>query len=62
MGKQILSLLPDLGKAFWETFQMVGISLSLALLLGVPLGLLLLLRTRGFSGRTRYSMRSEGFL
>jgi len=41
MSTQIVGLLPDLGKAFWETFQMVGISLTLALLLGIPLGLLL---------------------
>ncbi len=47
MSKQILSLLPDLGKAFWETFQMVGISLSLALILGVPLGLLLFVTDKG---------------
>jgi D-methionine transport system permease protein len=47
MSKQILSLLPDLGKAFWETFQMVGISLSLALFLGVPLGLLLFITDKG---------------
>lgn len=47
MINQILSLLPDLGKAFWETFQMVGISLSLALLLGIPIGLFLFVTDKG---------------
>ncbi len=40
-------LLQDLAKAFLETFQMVGISLSLALVLGVPLGLVLFVTDRG---------------
>ena len=40
-------LLQDLGKAFYETFQMVGISLSLAIVLGVPAGLLLFVTDRG---------------
>jgi len=40
-------LLQDLGKAFHETFQMVGISLTLAILLGVPAGLLLFVTDRG---------------
>ena len=47
MIDQILNLMPELGKAFWETFQMVGISLSLALLLGVPIGLLLFITDKG---------------
>jgi D-methionine transport system permease protein len=40
-------LLQDLAKAFLETFQMVGISLSLAIVLGVPLGLVLFVTDRG---------------
>lgn len=47
MSNQILSLLPDLWLAFLETFQMVGISLSLALILGTPLGLLLFITDTG---------------
>ncbi len=47
MDEATRELLVDLGKAFFETFQMVGISLSLAILLGVPLGLLLFVTDRG---------------
>jgi D-methionine transport system permease protein len=47
MSDATRELLQDLGKAFLETFQMVGISLTLALLLGVPLGLALFVTDRG---------------
>lgn len=40
-------LLQDLIKAFGETFQMVGISLTLSILAGIPLGLLLYATDRG---------------
>jgi len=62
MDKQILGLLPDLGKAFWETFQMVGISLSLALLLGVPLGLLLFITDKGFFWENKVFNAAGGVL
>jgi D-methionine transport system permease protein len=42
-----ISLLPDLTKAFGETFFMVGISLFLSVLLGIPLGLLLYVTSKG---------------
>jgi D-methionine transport system permease protein len=40
-------LLQDLIKAFGETFHMVGISLTLSILAGIPLGLLLYATDRG---------------
>jgi D-methionine transport system permease protein len=40
-------LLPDIIKALWETGIMVGISLLLALLLGLPLGFGVFLTRRG---------------
>jgi D-methionine transport system permease protein len=40
-------LLVDLARAFGETFQMVGVSLALAIGVGVPLGLLLFMTERG---------------
>ena len=40
-------LLSDLARAFGETFQMVGVSLALAVVAGVPLGLLLFMTERG---------------
>ena len=62
MINQILSLLPDLGKAFWETFQMVGISLSLALLLGIPIGLLLFITDKGLFWENRIFNAVGGIL
>ena len=46
-NRALLELLADLGKAFVETFQMVGVSLGFALILGVPFGLLLHITDRG---------------
>jgi D-methionine transport system permease protein len=43
----VIALLPDLGKAFLETFQMVGISLGMAVLLGLPTGFFLFITDKG---------------
>lgn len=47
MDEATRELAGDLLKAFGETFQMVGISLALAIVVGVPLGLLLFMTERG---------------
>lgn len=62
MIDQILNLMPELGKAFWETFQMVGISLSLALLLGVPIGLLLFITDKGLFWENKLFNTAGGVL
>jgi len=62
MIDQILKLMPELGKAFWETFQMVGISLSLALLLGIPIGLLLFITDKGLFCENKVFNRTSGVL
>ena len=62
MIDQILNLMPELGKAFWETFQMVGISLSLALLLGVPIGLLLFITDKGLFWENKIFNTAGGVL
>jgi D-methionine transport system permease protein len=43
----IASLLPELNKAFIETLYMVGISLVIALLFGLPIGVLLFITDQG---------------
>ena len=58
----IRELFPDLVKAFDETFRMVGISLTLAVLAGVPLGLLLYVTDRGLFLRNRYINAVGGLL
>ncbi len=55
-------LLQDLVKAFGETFQMVGVSLALAIVLGIPLGLLLYVTERGLFAESRVVNAIGGFL
>lgn len=45
--QHIIELLPDMTKAFGETLYMIGISLSIALIIGLPLGVLLFITDRG---------------
>lgn len=50
------------GKAAWETFQMVGISVSLAILVGGPLGLFLFITLRGLFFENRYLNAISGLI
>ena len=60
MDKHYLaSLSADLAKAFWETFQMVGISLAIAVAVGVPMGLFLYVTSRDLR-RARKEMDRNG--
>jgi D-methionine transport system permease protein len=43
----LITILPDLNKAFFETLYMVLIALAIALLIGLPLGVLLFVTDRG---------------
>ena len=52
-NEYFISLLADLSKAFIETFQMVGISLALSIVLGIPLGLVLFITDRGLFWENR---------
>ena len=56
------TLLPDLGKASWETVEMSAISLAAALLLGGPLGFGLHLARRGSTLESRWLHALGGFL
>ncbi|MBF0594109.1 MAG: ABC transporter permease [Candidatus Omnitrophica bacterium] len=63
MGNQyLLSLWPDFLKAFWETFQMLGISLVLSIDAGFVLGLLLFASDRGLFWENRLLHNISGFL
>lgn len=55
-------LLQDLAKAFGETFQMVGISLTLSILVGIPLGLFLFITERGLFLQNRLLNAVGGLL
>jgi D-methionine transport system permease protein len=62
MSDTMRELLQDLGKAFGETFQMVGISLTLSIVIGIPLGLLLFVTSRGLFLNNRLINRVGGLL
>lgn len=49
----VLEIIADLAKAFAETFYMVGISLTLSIIIGVPLGLLLYVTDKGLFAENR---------
>ncbi len=58
----LISLLADLIKAFIETFQMVGISLTFSIVLGIPFGLFLFVTDRGLFWDNRFLHVVGGFL
>jgi D-methionine transport system permease protein len=62
MNASIHELLQDLVKAFGETFQMVGISLTLSILVGIPLGLFLFVTERGIFLQNRCCNAVGGLL
>lgn len=56
----IVNILPDLNKAFLETIYMVGVSLAVALLIGLPLGVLLFTTTKNLFFENSIVNRSLG--
>ncbi|OMF24807.1 methionine ABC transporter permease [Paenibacillus sp. FSL H8-0548] len=53
MFSSLIEMLPDMGKAFYETLYMVGISLLIAFILGLPLGVLLFISSKGLFSENR---------
>jgi len=53
--EHFISMLPDIWTAFGQTLFMVGISLGVAFIIGLPLGLLLFITSHGF-----FAVRSSG--
>ncbi len=56
-----LVILQDLYKAFGETATMIGISLSLSIVVGIPLGLILFITSQGLFFENRYINAIMGF-
>lgn len=54
MSSAYAEIIADLVKAFGETFYMVGISLALSILLGIPLGLLLYITDKGLFAENKW--------
>lgn len=60
--ESIISLLPELQKAFLETLYMVGISLFIAMVAGLPLGILLFVTDRGLFLENTVVKSTVGFV
>lgn len=58
----LVQILPDLNKAFFETIYMVLISLAVALLVGLPLGIILFVTDRGLFLESPLLKTVAGFL
>ncbi|MBS4201616.1 ABC transporter permease [Bacillus sp. FJAT-49732] len=58
----IIEMLPDLNKAFFETIYMVGISLLVAILIGLPLGVILFVTDEGMFLKNKFVKTIVGFL
>ncbi|ALS24672.1 ABC transporter permease [Paenibacillus sp. YK5] len=61
-SSEFLQLLPDMLKAFYETLYMVGISLGVAIVLGIPIGILLFVSDRGLFSENRTLNVVVGFV
>ncbi|ARK21314.1 methionine ABC transporter permease [Sporosarcina ureae] len=57
----IMELMPDITKAFGETLYMIGISLTIALIIGLPLGVLLFTTDKGLFLENRAINSVVGF-
>ncbi|SHT28088.1 binding-protein-dependent transport system inner membrane protein [Mycobacteroides abscessus subsp. abscessus] len=58
----LIELLPDLNKAFFETIYMVGISIAVAMIIGLPVGVLLFVTDRGLFLENSLFNQIVGFL
>jgi D-methionine transport system permease protein len=62
LPESIVTLLPELNKAFFETVYMVGISLLIALIVGLPLGILLFVTDKGLFLQNKSVKAIVGFV
>ncbi|MGG3835912.1 methionine ABC transporter permease [Paenibacillus thiaminolyticus] len=58
----LIQILPDLYKAFFQTLYMVGISLVVALILGLPIGIILFATDKGLFLENRLTRVILGFI
>ncbi|MGE7918689.1 methionine ABC transporter permease [Viridibacillus sp. NPDC093762] len=60
--EHFISMLPDIWKAFGETLLMIGISLSISLIIGLPLGIILFVTSKGLFLHNRFFNGVLGFI
>lgn len=62
MLDRIIEILPELNVAFYETLIMVGIGLLVALIIGLPVGILLFVTERGLFWQNRVAKTILGVI
>ncbi|AIE60147.1 methionine ABC transporter permease [Bacillus methanolicus] len=58
----LVGLIPELNKAFFETIYMVGISILVAIIVGLPIGVLLFVTDRGLFLENTFFKNIVGFI
>ncbi|MEK3800602.1 methionine ABC transporter permease [Peribacillus sp. FSL H8-0477] len=60
--QHVIELWPDILKAFGQTMYMIGISLTVAIVIGLPLGIVLFITDRGLFLENRFVKGTLGFI
>ena len=60
--QHVIELWPDILKAFGQTMYMIGISLTVAIVIGLPLGIVLFITDRGLFLENRFVKGILGFI
>ena len=60
--QHFIELLPDINTAFFQTLYMIGISLVVALVIGLPVGILLFITDKGLFWENRLVQSVLGFI
>lgn len=60
--QHVIELWPDILKAFGQTMYMIGISLTVAIVIGLPLGIVLFITDRGLILENRFVKGILGFI
>jgi len=60
--QHIIEMWPDILKAFNQTIYMIGVSLTVAIVIGLPLGIVLFVTDRGLFLENRFVKTSLGFV
>ncbi|MBP3039429.1 ABC transporter permease [Bacillaceae bacterium Marseille-Q3522] len=61
MLEHLIGMLPDINKAFFETLYMIAVSITVAIIVGLPLGVILFVTDKGLFWENRWVKSILGF-